>query len=219
MQQTSELNCEIDNSANFSHYSERDGSNSYQQAANINSCLNEQYTDRSLKGYYCEYNSPEGHIDAGKHQDRRSGSYVTISPEKSAEDGNDDRASSDGGYSSPGGSDAQNFISLQPANVDLMHKSGNEYPVPYQHPENIHQQYSYSGYESVPYYPPPQNYDPSSPPPQCSGMPIQNVSCLSPPQTIPNQRQVCVYLCNRELWMKFHQHTTEMIITKQGRYV
>ena len=27
----------------------------------------------------------------------------------------------------------------------------------------------------------------------------------------------CVYLCNRELWVKFYQHTTEMIITKQGR--
>lgn len=30
---------------------------------------------------------------------------------------------------------------------------------------------------------------------------------------------VCVYLCNRDLWSKFHQHTCEMIITKQGRYV
>lgn len=28
----------------------------------------------------------------------------------------------------------------------------------------------------------------------------------------------CIYLCNRDLWVKFHQHTTEMIITKQGRY-
>ncbi|KAH3713117.1 hypothetical protein DPMN_072883 [Dreissena polymorpha] len=31
------------------------------------------------------------------------------------------------------------------------------------------------------------------------------------------QGSVCVYLCNRELWAKFHQHTCEMIITKQGR--
>ena len=28
---------------------------------------------------------------------------------------------------------------------------------------------------------------------------------------------ICVYLCNRELWSKFYQHTCEMIITKQGR--
>ncbi|XP_064596714.1 T-box brain protein 1-like [Liolophura sinensis] len=27
----------------------------------------------------------------------------------------------------------------------------------------------------------------------------------------------CVFLCNRQLWVKFHAHTTEMIITKQGR--
>ncbi|KAL4218122.1 hypothetical protein ACF0H5_022858 [Mactra antiquata] len=26
-----------------------------------------------------------------------------------------------------------------------------------------------------------------------------------------------VFLCNRELWSKFHTHTTEMIVTKQGR--
>lgn len=26
-----------------------------------------------------------------------------------------------------------------------------------------------------------------------------------------------VFLCNRELWSKFHAHTTEMIVTKQGR--
>lgn len=26
-----------------------------------------------------------------------------------------------------------------------------------------------------------------------------------------------VYLCNRPLWLKFHRHQTEMIITKQGR--
>lgn len=29
--------------------------------------------------------------------------------------------------------------------------------------------------------------------------------------------KACVYLCNRDLWAKFHQHTCEMIITKQGR--
>ena len=26
-----------------------------------------------------------------------------------------------------------------------------------------------------------------------------------------------VFLCNRPLWLKFHRHQTEMIITKQGR--
>lgn len=37
--------------------------------------------------------------------------------------------------------------------------------------------------------------------------------------TQANTGKACVYLCNRDLWLKFHTHTTEMIITKQGRYV
>ncbi|XP_038607850.1 T-box brain protein 1 [Tachyglossus aculeatus] len=32
---------------------------------------------------------------------------------------------------------------------------------------------------------------------------------------VPGKAQV--YLCNRPLWLKFHRHQTEMIITKQGR--
>ncbi|CAG2206319.1 TBR1 [Mytilus edulis] len=221
MQQTSDLNCEIDNTANFPHFTERSGTDNFQQNNDLVACLNEQYAERNLKGYYCEYNSPE---TAKQQQDRRSAPYVQISPDKSSEYGNEDQASSDGGYSSPGGSDGPSFISLQPANMEHMQKTAAmEYPPQYQQqqqqPEMHHQYQQYSGYETVPYYPPPQSYDPASPPAQCGGMPpsIQNMSCLSPPQQMPPQRQVCVYLCNRELWVKFHQHTTEMIITKQGR--
>uniref|UniRef100_A0A3Q1GL52 Eomesodermin homolog b n=1 Tax=Acanthochromis polyacanthus TaxID=80966 RepID=A0A3Q1GL52_9TELE len=36
------------------------------------------------------------------------------------------------------------------------------------------------------------------------------------PSTGPGMRAQ-VYLCNRPLWLKFHRHQTEMIITKQGR--
>ncbi|KAK2910491.1 eomesodermin homolog b [Channa argus] len=36
------------------------------------------------------------------------------------------------------------------------------------------------------------------------------------PSTGPGLRAQ-VYLCNRPLWLKFHRHQTEMIITKQGR--
>ncbi|XP_069472437.1 T-box brain protein 1 [Ambystoma mexicanum] len=38
---------------------------------------------------------------------------------------------------------------------------------------------------------------------------------LSQPGLVPGKAQV--YLCNRPLWLKFHRHQTEMIITKQGR--
>lgn len=35
--------------------------------------------------------------------------------------------------------------------------------------------------------------------------------------TMAPASKAAVFLCNRELWAKFHTHTTEMIVTKQGR--
>lgn len=46
-----------------------------------------------------------------------------------------------------------------------------------------------------------------------SGSALSNLT-LPPPG--PGMRAQ-VYLCNRPLWLKFHRHQTEMIITKQGR--
>ena len=44
------------------------------------------------------------------------------------------------------------------------------------------------------------------------------MGCMQPtPTGMFNTGSVCVYLCNRDLWAKFHTHTCEMIITKQGR--
>ncbi|XP_062869502.1 T-box brain protein 1 [Trichomycterus rosablanca] len=40
---------------------------------------------------------------------------------------------------------------------------------------------------------------------------------LSPAHTGLMNTKAQVYLCNRTLWLKFHRHHTEMIITKQGR--
>ncbi|KAI3360822.1 hypothetical protein L3Q82_013044 [Scortum barcoo] len=59
----------------------------------------------------------------------------------------------------------------------------------------------------------------------------QNPGCLYPPYTGSGSAlgnialapgagpavRAQVYLCNRPLWLKFHRHQTEMIITKQGR--
>ncbi|XP_032415549.1 eomesodermin homolog b isoform X2 [Xiphophorus hellerii] len=42
------------------------------------------------------------------------------------------------------------------------------------------------------------------------------LSSVALPGTGPGMRAQ-VYLCNRPLWVKFHRHQTEMIITKQGR--
>lgn len=51
------------------------------------------------------------------------------------------------------------------------------------------------------------------PPYTGSGSAISNISL---PTSGPGMRAQ-VYLCNRPLWIKFHRHQTEMIITKQGR--
>ncbi|XP_061598118.1 eomesodermin homolog a isoform X2 [Cololabis saira] len=42
------------------------------------------------------------------------------------------------------------------------------------------------------------------------------IGSMALPGTAPGARAQ-VYLCNRPLWLKFHRHQTEMIITKQGR--
>ncbi|NXH05172.1 TBR1 protein, partial [Loxia leucoptera] len=58
-------------------------------------------------------------------------------------------------------------------------------------------------------YPYPQQYGHSY-----QGAPFYQFSSTQP-GLVPGKAQV--YLCNRPLWLKFHRHQTEMIITKQGR--
>ncbi|NWH71691.1 TBR1 protein, partial [Piaya cayana] len=58
-------------------------------------------------------------------------------------------------------------------------------------------------------YPYPQQYGHSY-----QGAPFYQFSSAQP-GLVPGKAQV--YLCNRPLWLKFHRHQTEMIITKQGR--
>jgi len=61
----------------------------------------------------------------------------------------------------------------------------------------------------APGYPYPQQYGHSY-----QGAPFYQFSSAQP-GLVPGKAQV--YLCNRPLWLKFHRHQTEMIITKQGR--
>uniref|UniRef100_A0A668SLW2 T-box domain-containing protein n=1 Tax=Oreochromis aureus TaxID=47969 RepID=A0A668SLW2_OREAU len=53
------------------------------------------------------------------------------------------------------------------------------------------------------------------PPYTGSGSALGNMAL--PPATAGPGVRAQVYLCNRPLWLKFHRHQTEMIITKQGR--
>ncbi|KAF1528572.1 T-box brain protein 1, partial [Eudyptes sclateri] len=59
-------------------------------------------------------------------------------------------------------------------------------------------------------YPYPQQYGHSY-----QGAPFYQFSSTQP-GLVPGKAQV--YLCNRPLWLKFHRHQTEMIITKQGSH-
>ncbi|XP_022083481.1 T-box protein 1-like [Acanthaster planci] len=60
---------------------------------------------------------------------------------------------------------------------------------------------------------------------QCLQEPSPQSERLSPEQQVPTVgssppsgfTKASVFLCNSELWRKFHEHRTEMIITKQGR--
>ncbi|XP_062853776.1 eomesodermin homolog a [Trichomycterus rosablanca] len=79
--------------------------------------------------------------------------------------------------------------------------------------------------------PPPPPPGPPPPPPPGSVCPArsqlapsayqfgQGPACLYPSYHHPALPvgRAQVYLCNRALWLKFHRHQTEMIITKQGR--
>ncbi|XP_061734789.1 sodium-driven chloride bicarbonate exchanger-like [Nerophis ophidion] len=70
------------------------------------------------------------------------------------------------------------------------------------------------GASPPPAYPPAAGYPPYAPQ---YGHAYQSAAFyqFSPAQAVPGKAQV--YLCNRALWLKFHRHQTEMIITKQGR--
>ncbi|XP_048342713.1 T-box brain protein 1 isoform X1 [Sphaerodactylus townsendi] len=59
-------------------------------------------------------------------------------------------------------------------------------------------------------YPYPQQYGHSY-----QGAPFYQFPSGAQAGLVPGKAQV--YLCNRPLWLKFHRHQTEMIITKQGR--
>ncbi|XP_042301503.1 T-box brain protein 1-like [Sceloporus undulatus] len=79
------------------------------------------------------------------------------------------------------------------------------------------------GYPGPPGYPYPQQYGPAA----AAASPYQGSPFYQFPAAaaasgvqgggglVPGKAQV--YLCNRPLWLKFHRHQTEMIITKQGR--
>ncbi|KAK3087238.1 hypothetical protein FSP39_003446 [Pinctada imbricata] len=190
--------------------------------ANAERCLESEghYTLPSLKPYYCEgYAYPEG-------QQQSSYTHLTpenSSPEKSYEETED--LSPNAGYQSPGSGGTPSYACLQP--VTQVHRQDAH---GYQESYTQQDTYKYNGYmpqvdPNMMYYG--GNY--SAQPAQHTQQQQQqqmpsgnNTSCVSPNgqsngQGRFQQNKACIQLCNAELWARFHQHTTEMIITKQGR--
>ena len=79
-------------------------------------------------------------------------------------------------------------------------------PFPYHFPVEIKQE--------VPYYPPTPNGVAAR---LGTGVPTAETWGYGPNIEGQHLSKACVFLCNRELWSKFHAHETEMIVTKQGR--
>ena len=79
-------------------------------------------------------------------------------------------------------------------------------PFPYQLPVEIKQE--------VPYFPPPLNGHVAG---RGSAVPTPGTWGYGTNVDEPHGGKAGVFLCNRELWSKFHVHETEMIVTKQGR--
>ena len=178
----------------------------------------EQYSLPTLKSYYCNgFMSPEG---------QRS-SYAHLSPENSPDKSFEESESSTvpaSGYPSPGEGSNPSYTCLQP--VSQGQRMDEFYSGNYVQADA----YKYQSYQAQPrdqgnmmYYS--GSYAPvqqAQSPPQGQQMPLNNGSCMSPQgqengQSRFQPNKACIHLCNSELWSRFHQHTTEMIITKQGR--
>ena len=84
---------------------------------------------------------------------------------------------------------------------------------PYQYPVEIKQE--------VPYFPPPPGslLTNGHVSPRGSGAQVAPSESwgYGPNVQGAHEGKAGVFLCNRELWSKFHTHQTEMIVTKQGR--
>ena len=205
---------------------------------------NGSYTARqespNYKEYDCRFASPSGSTGD-------SGVYDTLTDEHAAANQADnDDANGTLEYSScksfPGGTQLQNRISVynpcrkysptfnasspqytslsgyvgSPAgefNKSVGFSGGTLYPTTTFHrPNSSYTMYPESFNMSQMYY-----HGQMSPALAQSAPGLMHMGMGSPNHGLYLPGNICIYLCNRELWSKFHQHTCEMIITKQGR--
>lgn len=108
----------------------------------------------------------------------------------------------------------QNFATVAGEYPKPLYGNNAAYPAPFHRQNPAYQMYSDAFNASQMYYRGHMSPAIGHSPPGL--MPIGCVRPNSASGFYPHG-SICVYLCNRDLWAKFHQHTCEMIITKQGR--
>ncbi|XP_071092565.1 T-box transcription factor TBX6-like [Haliotis cracherodii] len=223
MLRTEPVSCEVTNSSDFAPCAETRREKPY-----YNDVSGGTFTAlEGLKSFYCSQGSTQ----------RQQGTYGHQSPDSASRDDNSESQDTDG-YSPP--NSATNYTSLQPAHYDHSPAAPPHYDVPqpaYDHPQS-HYDHDSSRDSMAPYHPSDSlqgRYPYMKPYHQPYPSAVESEGLYSrvdsPPQELPvpesptlidpthggQSGKACVYLCNRELWLKFNTHTTEMIITKQGR--
>jgi hypothetical protein len=234
------LNCEMPLNNSFSTYSDvrRSGDG---HADSFPDCSGYASVPSTFKGYDCSYSNPDaGNVDSEYNVYETLGENNTVgtSNEEASEEEN---IRND--YSScrkPAGNiQAQNQImdyqscrkfsvisqAAQYASIPNFHTGNGEYaksvygnnvtyPTPFHRQNPAYQMYSDAFNVGQMYYHGQMSSAIGHSPPG-----LMPLGCVqpSPAAGFYPHGSICVYLCNRDLWTKFHQHTCEMIITKQGR--
>ncbi|XP_067667341.1 T-box brain protein 1-like [Haliotis asinina] len=223
MLRTEPVSCEVTNSSDFAPCAETRREKPYYDVVSGGTLT----ALEGLKSFYCS----QGHVQG------QQGTYGHQSPDSASRDDNSESQDTDS-YSPT--SSTTNYTSLQPAHYDHSPAAPPQYDVPpphYDHPK-AHYDHESSRDSMVPYHPSesiPGRYPYMTPYHQPYSSTVESGGLYSrvesPPQepltpespsliaSTPGAQsgKPCVYLCNREMWLKFNAHTTEMIITKQGR--
>ncbi|XP_053381750.1 T-box transcription factor T-like [Mercenaria mercenaria] len=234
------LNCEIPVNNSFSPYSDV-RRNGVTQSDNFQDCSGYTNVPTTFKGYDCSYSNP----DAGNVESEYN-VYETLGDENNVGTTNSESNEEDGirnDFNScrkaPGNIQTQNQVMDYPScrkfsvisqaaqyasipnfatgNGDYAKPAyGNSvtYPTTFHRQNPAYQMYSDAFNVGQMYY-----HGQMSPAIGHSPPGLMPLGCVQPNPAAGfyPHGSICVYLCNRDLWAKFHQHTCEMIITKQGR--
>ncbi|KAJ8322221.1 hypothetical protein KUTeg_000692 [Tegillarca granosa] len=215
-------NCQMSNVTNLSQFDEETRSNdtSYKNDTTESNTFDEngQYTLTNLKACYPNFMPQQAQQYTPQYEN-----YAT----DSSREENLDESGHSSVYSSPNSvSPDSNYACLQNVNPRHISRDGGQVYNPNGYmPDEVqlhqaqtqHPGYSqYTGYEQNSSF---YSEECHSNLMQRPVLPAQHsIDGSSSSQAVRSQNsRASIYLCNRDLWSRFHSHTTEMIITKQGR--